>query len=62
MLRDLLRFLFKPGARLVEVEPDDFAARLDESLAARRAKRAARAAAARKGWDTRRARDRGKAA
>lgn len=57
MLRSFLRFLFVPGARLIEPE-DDFAARLDDSLAARRAKRAARAAAARKGWDTRRAKGR----
>lgn len=60
MLRSLLRFLFVPGARVIEVE-DDFPQRLEASLAARRAKRAARSAAARKGWDTRRARDRGAA-
>lgn len=61
MLRDLFRFLFVPGARLVEVEEEDFASRLDSSLAERRAKRAARQAAARKGWDTRRSKDRKRA-
>lgn len=60
MLRSLLRFLFVPGARVIDVE-DDFASRLDNSLAERRAKRAARRAAARKGWDTRRANQRGRA-
>lgn len=52
-LRDLCRFLFAPGGRVIE-EDDDFAERLEANLAARKAMRGTRREAARKGWKTRR--------